>query len=324
VKAFEYANPTTIKDAVEAFGAQWSDAEVFAGGTDILALMKDFIVTPKRLVDIKAIKELGGVQIQSNALRLGSTATMEDIVRSRDAASRFRAIHQAADGIPSPQIRNRGTVGGDLAQRNRCWYFRLGYGQFGMKDGKSLIPAGENKYHAIFGNTGPAYFVSPSSLGPALVAMDAEITVQSKTGARKIKAADFFVIPKTEAERETVLKPGDIITEIRVPAGPATTSTYEVRQKTHLDWPLVAASVVLNISGGTVRSAKVVLGHVAPTPWRATAAETAIVGKAVNEQTAAAAGEAAVRGAAPLSQNGYKVQLAKVAVKRAILAAARV
>lgn len=324
MKTFEYSNPTTIKEAVGLLGTQWSDAEVFAGGTDILALMKDFIVSPKRLVDVKGIKELGGIQASGNTLRLGSTATLEDVVRNKDVASKFRAIHEAAEGIPSPQIRNRGTVGGDLAQRNRCWYFRLGYGLFGMKDGKSLITTGENKYHAIFGNSGPAYFVSPSSLGPALVAMDAEITVQGKAGVRKIKAADFFVIPKAENERETVLKPGDIITEIRVPAAPRTTSTYEVRQKTHLDWPLTTASVVLNISGGNVRSARIVLGHVAPTPWRVPAAEAALAGKPVNEQTATAAAEAAVKDAKPLSQNGYKVQLARVAIKRAILAAAKV
>lgn len=324
MKPFEYSNPTTIKEAVDAMGAQWTDAEVFAGGTDILSLLKDFIVAPKRLVDVKGIKELGGVQVSGSGLRIGATATMEDLVRSKDLAAKYRAIHQAADSIPGPQIKNRGTAGGDLAQRNRCWYFRMGYGPLGMKDGKSLITNGENKFHAIFGNAGPAYFVSPSSLGPALVAMDAEITVQGKAGARKVKAADFFVIPKTEAERETALKPGDIITEIRVPAVPSTNATYEVRQKTHLDWPLTTASVVLAISGGTVKSAKIVLGHVAPTPWRVQAAEAAIVGKAVNEQTATAAGEAAVRGAKPLSQNGYKVQLAKIAVKRALLAAAKV
>ncbi len=324
MKNFEYANPTTVKAAVDLLGNQWTDAEVFAGGTDILGLMKDFIVSPRRLVDIKGIKDLSGVQTSGSSLRIGATATIEDLVQSKDVASKFRVLHQAAEGIPSPQIRNRGTVGGDLAQRNRCWYFRLGYGLFGTKDGKPLIPTGENKYHAIFGNTGPAYFVSPSSLGPALVAIDAEITINGRSGVRKIKASDFFIVPKTEGERETALKPGDIITEINAPVPPLTTSTYEIRQKTHLDWPLTAASVVLNLSGGMVRSARIVLGHVAPTPWRVQEAEAALVGKPVNEQTATAAGEAAVRGAKPLTQNGYKVQLAKVAVKRAILSAAQV
>jgi xanthine dehydrogenase YagS FAD-binding subunit len=324
VKTFEYAKPATVKEAVDALGNQWTDAEVFAGGTDLLVLMKDYIVSPRRLVDIKGIKELSGVQVSGSNLRLGSTATIEDIVRSRDVAAKYRAIHQAAEGIPAPQIRNRGTIGGDLAQRPRCWYFRLGYGLLGQQDGKSLIPGGENRYHAIFGNTGPACFVNPSSLGPALVAMDAELTIQGKTGARKVTAANFFTIPKTENERENVLRPGDIITEIRVGAVPVTNATYEIRQKMHLDWPLVAASVVLDVAGGNVRSAKIVLGHVAPTPWRVTAAESALRGKAISEETAAAAAESAVRDAKPLSQNGYKIQLSRVAIKRAILAAATV
>lgn len=322
---FEYANPTTLKEAFDLLGTQWGETEILAGGTDLLVLMKDFVITPKRVVDVKNIKELSGVQAGGSGLRLGATATIEDIVRNRDVASKFRALHQAAEGIPSPQIRNRGTVAGDLTQRPRCWYFRLGYGLLGQKDGKSLITNGDNRYHAIFGNSGPAYFVNPSSLAPALIAMDAELTVQGPSGSRKVKAADFFVTPKANTDREYVLKANELVTEIRVPNNvPVTSSTYEVRQKMHLDWPLAAASVVLNVSGGNVRSARIVLGHVAPVPWRSQAAEAALTGKGVTDQTAEAAAEAAVKGATPLSRNGYKIQLAKVAVKRAILAAARV
>ena len=323
MNAFEYAKPTTIKEAVDLLGTQWGESEVLAGGTDILALMKDYVVTPKRLVDVKGIKELSGVQFAGGALRLGAAATLQDIVENRDAASKFRALRQAAEGVPSPQVRNRGTVGGDLAQRPRCWWFRLGYGVLAMRDGQSLVPGGDNRYHAILGNDGPAYFVNPSSMAPALIAMDAELTIQGKSGSRKVKVADFFVTPKSNNERESVLKPNELITEIRVPNVPATNATYEVRQKMHLDWPLAAASVVLTMSGDTVRSAKIVLGHVAPVPWRAQAAEAALAGKKVTEDTANAAAEAAVRAAKPLSKNGYKVQLAKVAVKRAILAAAK-
>ena len=200
-------------------------------------------------------------------------------------------------------MRNRATVGGNLAQRPRCWYFRLGYGLLAQKDGKPLVPTGDNRYHAIFGNAGPAYFVSASSLAPALIAMDAMLTVQGKTGPRKVKAADFFVTPKTAAERENVLQPTDILTEIQLPAVPATSASYEVSQKTGLDWPLAVASVVLTLAGGTVKSARIVMGHVAPTPWRSEAAEAALVGKQVSEATATAAAEAALKGATPLSRN---------------------
>lgn len=320
----EYANPSTLKEALELLGNQWGETEILAGGTDLLSLTKDYIVTPKRLVDVKNISELSGIQAGNSGLRLGATATLEDMVRDRQIASRYRALHQAAEGVSSPQIRNRGTVAGDICQRPRCWYYRLGYGLLARHEGKSLVPGGDNRYHAIFGNEGPAYFVNPSSLAPALIAMDAELTLQSRSGSRKVKAADFFVAPKTDGEREYVLKPNEIVAEIRVPTVPATSATYEVRQKMHLDWPLVAASVVLNFSGGTVRSAKIVLGHVAPTPWRVQAAEAVLVGKRVTEETATEAGDAAVRAARPLSRNAYKVQLTRVAVKRAILAAAKV
>ena len=182
---------------------------------------------------------------------------------SEPAPSRSR---DAAAGIPSPQIRHMGTVGGDLCQRPRCWYYRQGFGLLAMKDGKSLIPDGENKYHSIFGD-GPAYFVSASSLGPALIALGAKVKLVSAEGsARSSAVAKFFVTPKDDASREIALQPNEILTEIIVPAATVRSATYEVRQKEALDWPLATASVVLDMNGNTVTSAKIVLGHVAPTP----------------------------------------------------------
>jgi xanthine dehydrogenase YagS FAD-binding subunit len=192
-----------------------------------------------------------------------------------------------------------------------------------MQEGKPLVPDGENKYHAIFGG-GPAYFVSPSSLGPALVALGARVKLVSAKGSREVAAAKFFVAPKDENTREIALLPNEILTEILVPAGAVRSATYEVRQKEALDWPLAAASVVLHMRGNTVATAKVVLGHVAPTPWEAAEAGKALAGKTITVESAEEAGKAAVSGAQPLSQNAYKVQLAKVAVKRALLDAAKV
>jgi len=323
MKNFEYAKPATLKDAVGLLGTSWGDTVVLAGGTDLVASMKDHLVSPARVVDLKAVKELTGLAGASGGFRIGALTTIDDLARNKDLSSKYRALWQAADSIGSPQVRNRATVGGNMTQRPRCWYYRLGYGLLGQKDGKSLVAAGDNRYHAIFGNAGPAYFVNPSSLAPALVAMDATFTIQGKTGGpRKVKASDFFVIPKTDADRENVLQPTDILTEILLPAVPASSATYEVQQKMQLDWPLASAAVVLDLAGGTVKSARIVMGYVAPTPWRTQAAEAALVGKRITPETAAAAAEAAVKGATPLSRNGYKVQLAKVAVKRAILAAA--
>jgi xanthine dehydrogenase YagS FAD-binding subunit len=319
---FEYANPSTVQEAVGLLGAKWGQADVLAGGTDLISLMKDELHTPKRVVNIKNIKELEGIQKTAGGLRIGALVTMDELAKNAEVRSEYKSLADAAAGIPSPQIRHMGTVGGDLCQRPRCWYYRQGLGLLAMKDGKSLVPDGENKYHSIFGD-GPAYFVSASSLGPALVALDAKVKLVSAKGAREVPVAKFFVIPKDEGSREIVLQPNEILTEIIVPAGGMKSATYEVRQREALDWPLVAAAVALKMNGNAVASARIVLGHVAPAPHEAAAAEKALVGKTITAATAEAAGKAAVAGAKPLSQNAYKVTLAKTAVKRALLDAVK-
>jgi len=259
---------------------------------------------------------------RGGVLRIGATATLDEIANSAALRSDYPAIKTAILGITSPQIRNMGTAGGDLCQRPRCWYFRNGYGLLGMKDGKSLIPGGENKYHAIFGG-GPAYFVSASSLAPALIALGAGVTLVSPSGKRNVDLAKFFIAPKDENAREIDLQPNEILTEITVPAVRGVkNATYEIREREAMDWPLAAASVALTMSGSKISSAKVVLGHVAPTPWMSAKAGEYLAGKTIDDATAEEAGKLAVDGAQPLSQNVYKVQLAKVAVKRALLAAA--
>jgi len=323
MQAFEYANPTTLQEALALLASKWGQADLLAGGTDQISLMKDYIHTPKRVVNIKNVKELDGIRKTGDGLRIGALVTMDELAKNADVKAGYKSLADAAEGIPSPQIRHMGTVGGDLCQRPRCWYYRQGFGLLAMKDGKSLVPDGENKYHAIFGG-GPAYFVSASSLGPALVALGAKVKLVSAKGNREVPVKAFFLVPKDEDTREIALRPDEILTEIVVPAGPAQSATYEVRQKEALDWPLAAAAVVLTMKGTSVASAKVVLGHVAPIPWEAAGAEKALVGKTITSATAEAAGKAAVEGAQPLSQNTYKVQLAKVAVKRALLEAARI
>jgi xanthine dehydrogenase YagS FAD-binding subunit len=323
MQAFEYANPTTLQEALGLLGSKWGETGVLAGGTDLISLMKEYLETPKRVVNIKGIKELGGIQTSKAGLRIGSTVTLEELIENADVRKNFPALTEAARGVASPQIRNMGTVAGDLCQRPRCWYFRQGFGLLGMKDGKSLVTDGENKYHAILGNGGPAYFVNASSLGPALVALGAKVKVASSSGHREISAAKFFVSPQNEHAREIALLPNEIVTEILVPHDGAKNATYEVRQKEALDWPLASASVALKMKGSTVSSARIVLGHVAPTPWSATQAEQSLAGKAVTPESADEAAKAAVADAKPLSQNAYKVQLARVAVKRALLEAVR-
>lgn len=323
MQAFEYANPTTLKEAVGLLGSSWGEVDVLAGGTDLLSLMKDYVHTPKRVVNVKAIKELEGIRKSGGGLRIGAAATMQDLLSNSSVRSEYASLHAAANGVSSPQIRNMGTAGGDLCQRPRCWYFRLGYGLLAKdQNGKSLVPDGENRYHAIFGG-GPAYFVSASSLGPPLIALGAKVKLVSSSGSREVDVEKFFVIPQSDSEREIALRPNEILTEIIVPAARGIrNATYEVRHKEALDWPLATASVALAMRGNTVASARVVMGHVAPIPWRAEQAEQAVAGKSLTESVAEQAAQAAVAGAKPLSENGYKVQLARVAVKRALLAAA--
>jgi len=323
MQAFEYANPATLHEAVGMLGSRWGEVDVLAGGSDLLSLMKEQIESPRRVVNIKNIKELGGIQRRGAVVRIGATVTLDELAENAEIRKTFPALSQAALGVSSPQIRNMGTVAGDLCQRPRCWYYRNGFGLLGKDaDGKSLVPGGENKYHAILGNSGPAYFVSASSLGPALVALDAKIKLVSPSGSRQLDAAKFFVTPQNDSSREIALLPNELVTEILVPAAPTHNATYEVRQKEALDWPLATASVALKMAGGKISSARVVLGHVAPIPWAASQADQALAGKSMTPEVAAEAAKAALEGATPLSQNRYKVQLARVAVKRALLAAA--
>jgi xanthine dehydrogenase YagS FAD-binding subunit len=324
MEAFEYASPKSVQDAVRLLGSAWGGTEVLAGGTDLISAMKDRVVTPKRVVSLKNVKALDRIQSSSGSgLRLGALVTIRQLLDSSHARQYFPGLVQAADGIRGEQMRHMGTVGGELLQRPRDWYFRNGYGLLAQHNGKPLIPDGQNYYSAILGNSGPAYFVNPSSLAPVLIALDAKVTLQGANGNRDVELSKFYTTPKSEDEREYVIKPDEILTEVTVPGTSAKTATYEIREKEGLDWPLVAAAVALEMSGDTVKSARVVLGHVAPVPWPSPLAEEALKGKTLTEEVADAAGKAAVSNAKPLSQNGYKVQLARVAVKRALMRAAK-
>ncbi len=322
MQPFEYANPTSLNDAFKLLGSEWGQADVLAGGTDQISLMKEMLHTPKRVVNIKNIKELNRVHRSGQGLHIGATVTFDELASDKQVNAEFPAITHAVLGISSPQIRNMGTVGGDLCQRPRCWYFRGGYGLLGMKDGKSLIPNGDNRYHAIFGG-GPAFFVSASSLGPALVALGARVTLKSGTGSRTIPVEQFFVVPQDEKMREIALKPNEILTEIIIPTAKVRNATHEIRQREAVDWPLATASVSLSMDGSNIGHARVILGHVAPTPWAAKKAEALLAGKQPNDDLIQQAAEAAVDGAKPLSDNAYKVQLTRVAVKRALLEASQ-
>ncbi len=323
MRQFEYTAPQSTQQAIGLLNQNWSQAQVLAGGTDLLALMKDDIDPAKRLVNIKLIPGLAGIQYNATGgLRIGALTKLAEVADNVDVHRNYPTLAFAFDEAASPQIRNMATVGGNLCQRPRCWYFRNGFGLVATKDGKSLVIQGDNRYHAIIGNDGAAKFVTPSTIAPALIAHGAKVRIVGPGGQREVELAKFFRTPQSDNEREHDLKANEIVTEIIVPPnGGAKTAQYEVRQKQAFDWPLSLASVALWMDGDKVKRANIVLGAVAPVPWVSQEAAQSLIGKTINEHTADEAGQAAVSIAKPLSRNAYKVQLTRVAVKRAIIQA---
>jgi xanthine dehydrogenase YagS FAD-binding subunit len=289
-----------------------------------LALMKDDVVSPRRLINLKDVKELRGVYASAQGMRIGALATLDELANDAAIKKNYPAFAEALMEVASPQIRNQATLGGNLCQRPRCWYFRNGFGLLPKDEsGKELVTAGENRYHAILGNSGPAKFVSPSTIAPILIAYGARVRIEGLNGKRELPLEKFFVIPNTDGQREHDLRPNEIVTELILP--PALNihaAHYEIRQKEAFDWPLAVGAAALRMNGPSVQSARVVLGHVAPVPWRSPEAESALAARQVNPDTAQEAAEIVVIGAHPLSGNAYKVHLARVAVRRAILKAA--
>lgn len=321
MKAFEYAAPRSERDVLSVLSDRRGAAEVLAGGTDLIGLMKKMIVTPDRVVNIKDVPTLRGIEQTSEGVVIGAVTTLDDVLAS-PLLDPYPAVKQAIEGISSIQLQAQGTLGGELCQRPQCWYFRGGHGL--LADRGSRVEQGDNRFHAILGNDGPAKFVHPSRLAPALIALGASVRVIGPAAEQEklVPLAEFFRAPRDEHQRENVLLPNQFVTHVHLPsAAGRVNATYEVRHGAGPDYPLAAAAVSLNVVLGVIREAKVVLGHVAPTPWISQDAEQALVGRTLGPDVAEAAGRAAVRNATPLSENVYKVQLARVAVKRAILRA---
>jgi xanthine dehydrogenase YagS FAD-binding subunit len=320
----EYASPTTREQAVKLLGTDPSAAAPLAGGSDLLALMKSGVETPKRLVNLKGITGLTSVRPESGGLRIGALMVLDDLAADAALGFEYPAVTASAGHLAGPQIRNVATLGGNLLQRPRCWYYRNGFGLLAMLGGKSMVPIGDYRYHAILGNAGPAFFVSPSTLAPVLIAVGAQAVLFGPAGERRIALEQLYRIPAKEGEREHDLRPGEILTEILLPpAAGRKIGTYEVRQRETLDWSLATAAVAMELApDGKVSQARVVLGQVAPMPWISVEAADALKGKILDAPQAARVADAAVQKAFSLEGNRYKIQLARVAVKRALIAAA--
>ena len=320
---FAFVDCTTVDQALTELN---NGAVLKAGGIDLLDLMKEGIVTPSRLVNIRNVGSLRGITVADDGLHIRPLATLAEISEHPEIRRSYSALGDAAGHAATPQVRNMATIGGNITQRPRCWYFRSNDFDCKKKGGSSQechAHDGENQYHAVMNNSTCAS-VHPSSTAVPLLAMDAQVEITSKRGKRNVKMSEFYVPPEKDVINETVLHPDEIITEIFVPKPePGTRSAYQkYGEKESFDWPLADAGIVLVMDGDKCRKAAVVLGVAAPTPIRSREAEAALTGATINENTARAAAKAAMQNATPLSQNGYKVQLFQTAIYRTILLAA--
>lgn len=323
MKRFEYVEPTSLAGALQRL-SETDDAQPIAGGMDLLGLMKNEVARPELLVALERVEGLREIAVTDDGgLAVGALVTLADVAADERLAGSHAALAQAAVTVGTPQIRNRGTLGGNLCQRPRCWYFRSELFDCLKKGGDACYAiGGDNRYHAVFGNDRCA-IVHPSSTAPALIALGGTIVVAAQEGERRLPAADFFVRPEANVRVENVLGPDELVARVELPAAEGWSSaTHVVKHKQSHDWPLGLASVALRTQGGSVAEARVVLGAVAPVPWRAPAAEEVLAGGAVDEARAEQAAEAALADATPLDHNAYKVRIARACVKRAVLAAA--
>jgi xanthine dehydrogenase YagS FAD-binding subunit len=320
---FELARATTTEHARSLLGEK-PGSVLKAGGIDLLDHLKERLLEPPRVVDIKTIPALKEISVTPAGARLGPLATLAQVAAHDGVRKALPALAQACGEAASPQIRNVATLGGNVLQRPRCWYYRLESYKCLKKGGDVCYAVGgENRYHVIFGG-GPSYAAHPSNAAVALVALGASFELEGPKGRRSVPAEEFFTPPARDPERENQLAPDELLVEIKVPA-PATgqRSAYaDVREKAAFDWPLVSVAAALKLEGGVIQDARIVLGAVAPLPWRAPKAEQALAGKPLGEDSVTAAARAATFGAAPLSDNGYKVGLVQTLVRRTLLSLA--
>ena len=319
---FQWLEARSLAEASEAAAA---GATVKSGAIDLLDLMKEGLLAPTRVVSLRRIAGLNAIaEEQGGGLRIGATATLAEVAAHPLVRARYRALGEAAAGAASPQIRNVATLGGNLLQRPRCWYFRSAHHPCVRKGGEACFAfAGENQYHAIFAHSGCA-IVHPSTPATALVALRASVELVAAKGRKRVVPLEgFFVLPEQDITRENDLQRGEILSAVLLPAaGGARSAHLRQGELDSFDWPLADVAAVLDTgAGGVCREASIVLGAAAPVPYRAKAAEQALTGKPVTEENARAAARAALEGAMPLSGNAYKLPIFETLVRRTILAA---
>jgi xanthine dehydrogenase YagS FAD-binding subunit len=325
VKDFQFGTPKSVAQVTAALAKPGVDARVMGGGTDLLGEIKEGTAVPDVVIDLKAVPGLAYIRKEADGIAIGCCTTVADLAEDPLIAQDYRGLHEAALVVASPQLRNMGTIGGNLCQRPRCWYYRDAATVCNKKGGSQCFAeAGRNKYHAVFGG-GLCWAVYPSDLAPALIALGASVVIASAQGERTVPLADFYAPPLVNVRKENILGRQDLLTEVRIPAPKkGDRSAYlKFTERGAWDFAVVSAAVRATFDGKTVADIRIVCGGVAPVPWRLKAAEDALRGRTVTESSAA---QAAARGAAdarPLAENGFKVDILKAVVARAVLAAAK-
>jgi xanthine dehydrogenase YagS FAD-binding subunit len=324
MRAFENIDVKSVSQAVsllQKFQQEKKQTLIVGGGSEALQLVKDNVLTPDYIINLKTIPGLDTIKEERGGFRIGALTTLADIEDHPGVREKLLILSTAAGEAASPQIRNAGTIGGNICQRPFCWYFRSANFTCLRKGGQVCYTVtGDGRYHAILGG-GPSYIVHPSDTAPALVALDAQVKIAGPAGQRTVALEKFFVLPAVDYRRENILTPGEIITEIFVPTPKAGSKGYyeKIRERQAWDHAIVGMATVVQSSGVTVRDARVVLGGVAPIPWRAQKAESFLRGKKVDDAIAQQAGAIALEGAKPLKDNVYKVQMAQDLVRRGLL-----
>jgi xanthine dehydrogenase YagS FAD-binding subunit len=319
IPEFTYIRAKSLRDALPHMAGD--GARIHAGGTDLLGCMRDNIFGVKSVVSISDLNDLKGIRRTAEGLRIGALVTLTEIAESPDINKFYPALAQGAASVASPQLRNQGTLSGNLCQKPRCWYYRGEFHCLRKGGDRCFAVEGENHYHCILGGQG-CYIVHPSDTAPALIAYGAVIHIEGLKGKRSIPIESFFVLPAQDVTRETVVEPGEIVTEILLqpPAQDLKSSYRKVRARRSWDFAVAGVALALQLKGDIVSSARIVLSGAAPVPWRSKEAKDFITGKILNTANARKTGAAAVSGAQPLEHNGYKIPLFEGIIEEALTA----
>jgi len=321
MQTFKYVQPKSLTDAAGISEKEEDAAVLFAGGTDVLGLLKNDIISPSKVINLKSIPGLDKIEHTDGAgLKIGALTTVNDIAEHPVIMEKFTALSEAAKEVASPQLRNVGTIGGNICQRPRCWYYREDFDCIRKGGDICYAIGGENKYHCVIGG-GPCYIVHPSDIAVALVALNAEFTITNGKDLINVSADKFFVLPEQNSLQENILKPGEILTEIFIPDLSSSSSSRYIKftERNVWDFAIVSVAATVNKSGNKINSAKIVFGGVAPIPWIDENLNSLLIGMELSDNSIEAAAANTLEEAEPMEKNDYKIPLARNLVKKVLI-----